>query len=150
MALAAHDTENRRKPTWSYRLRARIAVFAALFVARLSPHRIQMVLHLVSRGARPATMREAKAAREAVVFVSVVAAGTYGCLVRSIGTALLCRSAGVWPTWCVGVRTEPPFGAHAWLEAEGQMVAELGSMASYRRLITVAGRVRVSREQKDS
>jgi hypothetical protein len=32
---------------------------------------------------------------------------------------LLCRLRGQWPTWCVGAWRIPPFGAHAWVEADG-------------------------------
>ncbi|MBO0879863.1 MAG: lasso peptide biosynthesis protein, partial [Mycobacterium sp.] len=41
------------------------------------------------------------------------------------------------------VPTKPPFRAHAWIEADGHIVADLGALHSYSRLISVpAGRTR--------
>jgi hypothetical protein len=112
----------------SVSLPRRLLVHAVIAVARVlatrSPRRIRSVLGPVRRGARPATYEEAKAARDAVVAVSLVCAAREGCLPRSLATALLCRLRGSWPAWCVGVRRLPPFGAHAWVEAEGVMVDE--------------------------
>jgi hypothetical protein len=59
-----------------------------------------------------------------------------GCLQRSLATALLCRLRGSWPTWCTGVRTMP-FGAHAWVEADGVPVDEPDPPGHYRPVITV-------------
>jgi hypothetical protein len=70
-----------------------------------------------------------------VVAVSVLCAGE-GCLQRSLATALLCRMRGSWPTWCTGVRTMP-FGAHAWVEADGVPVDEPHQPGHYRPVITV-------------
>ncbi|MEU6180649.1 lasso peptide biosynthesis B2 protein [Streptomyces coeruleorubidus] len=58
------------------------------------------------------------------------------CLQRSIATALLCRFRGVWPTWCTGVRTQP-FAAHAWVEAEDQLIGESYPKGHYRPLLTI-------------
>lgn len=69
--------------------------------------------------------------------VSPDAAGRYGCLMRSVATALLSRRYGAWTTWCVGVRTELPFAAHAWVEADGRLVGEAGDMTTFSRLIVV-------------
>ncbi|NUP40023.1 MAG: lasso peptide biosynthesis B2 protein, partial [Streptomyces sp.] len=88
------------------------------------------------RGARPATAEQALAARRAVVAVSLRCAGQ-ACLQRSIAAALLCRSRGVWPTWCTGVRTSP-FEAHAWIEAAGEPVGEPYPAGHYRPLLSVA------------
>ncbi|MEV0505008.1 lasso peptide biosynthesis B2 protein, partial [Streptomyces spectabilis] len=89
------------------------------------------------RGARPATAAEAGAARTTVVTVSLSCAGQKGCLPRSLATVMLCRMRGQWPTWCVGVRTRPPFAAHAWVEAEGILVGEDCPRTYFQRLITV-------------
>lgn len=104
------------------RLEARLAVGCARLLARMTPARVRLVLSLVRRGARPATHQQALAAREATVSVSVLCAAEC-CLPRSIATALLCRAHGVWPTWCVGVRTSP-FASHAWVEVDGTPVGE--------------------------
>jgi hypothetical protein len=93
-------------------------------LATQSPRRIRKVLGWLRRASEPATFEEAKAARETVVAVSLACAGQKGCLPRSLATTLFCRSHGRWPTWCVGARRIPPFGAHAWVEAEGVAVGE--------------------------
>jgi Transglutaminase-like superfamily len=101
-----------------------LAVGGGRLLATQSPRRIRTVLGWLRRGARPATFDQAKAARDAVVTVSLVCAAREGCLARSLATVLLGRLGGQWPTWCVGARRLPPFGAHAWVEADGVMVGE--------------------------
>ncbi|WP_261718642.1 lasso peptide biosynthesis B2 protein [Streptomyces sp. FZ201] len=120
------------------RLAARLAVAVAKPLTHLPPHRIRRLLTALARGARPADFDRAAAARDAVTTVSLVCAGREGCLQRSIATALLCRARGSWPTWCVGVRTAPPFAAHAWVEADGRMVGEGVPEGYFRVLISVA------------
>ena len=94
------------------------------------------MLRTLRRGARPATYRDAKVARDDVVAVSLRCAAREGCVPRSLATVLLCRASGVWPTWCVGVRRVPPFGAHAWVEADGEAVGEDYPSDYFRSLIT--------------
>ncbi|HEX2313999.1 MAG TPA: lasso peptide biosynthesis B2 protein [Thermomonospora sp.] len=106
------------------RIAARIAVGAAHVLALLPPRRLRVVLGVLSRGAEPAGYAQAEAARTAVLAVSLACLGSRGCLPRSLAITVLCRMRGVWPTWCVGVRTRPPFGAHAWVEAAGRPVGE--------------------------
>lgn len=108
----------------AHRAMARVAVAIARPVALLPPRRIRRLLTVLSKGAVPAGREQAKAARDAVLSVSLTCLGSQGCLPRSLATALLCRLWGVWPTWCVGVRAMPPFGAHAWVEADGEMIDE--------------------------
>lgn len=120
------------------RAAARLAVGLACLLAPLPPARIRAVLTVLRRGAAPATHAQAHQAREAVLAVSLSCAGPQGCLRRSLATALLCRMSGRWPTWCVGVRVLPPFGAHAWVEAEGRLVDEDAPGSYFSRLITVA------------
>jgi hypothetical protein len=103
----------------------------------LPPRSIRAVLAQVRHGAAPARYEQAKSAREAVVAVSLACLGPRGCLPRSLATALLCRMSGAWPTWCVGVRTNPPFGAHAWVEAEGHAVEEGVPPGYLAHLLTV-------------
>ncbi|MEU6757111.1 lasso peptide biosynthesis B2 protein [Streptomyces sp. NPDC046685] len=112
------------------RLGARLVIGCAHVLALLPPRRIRAVLALLRPGSRPATLAEAEAARETVLAVSLAAGGHKGCLPRSLATVLLCRCRGQWPAWCVGVRTRPPFAAHAWVEAEGTAVGE-GTPAGY-------------------
>ncbi|MGQ4390104.1 lasso peptide biosynthesis B2 protein [Streptomyces sp. SAS_270] len=113
-----------------------VAVAVAWILSRLSPARLRAVLEFARRGATPACVEEAEAARTAVVAVSLRCAGQ-ACLQRSVATTLLCRARGTWPTWCTGVRTNP-FSAHAWIEAEGVPVGESHPPGHYRTLLTVA------------
>jgi Transglutaminase-like superfamily len=119
------------------RIVTRLAVGAARLLATQSPRRIRSALEFVRRGAKPATVEQAKAARDAVVAVSLVCAAREGCVARSLATVLLCRLHGQWPTWCVGVRRVPPFAAHAWVEADGVMVSEEYPPDYFRTLFTV-------------
>ena len=113
-----------RSVPFGRRIRVRAMVAIARLLSTRSPRRIRQVLTGLRRGARPATFEQAKAARDAVVAVSLHCAAREGCLARSLATVLLCRLRGQWPTWCVGARRLPPFAAHAWVEAEGIMVGE--------------------------
>ncbi len=119
------------------RLLTRVLVATARLLARQPPRRIRAVLGRLRRGARPATYEEAKAARDAVVAVSLPCAGREGCLPRSLATVLLCRLRGHWPAWCVGTRRLPPFAAHAWVEAEGLLVEEPYPPDYFRKFFTV-------------
>jgi hypothetical protein len=128
----------------SVALRHRILVTILVGVARLlatqSPRRIRKVLGWLRRGARAASYDEAHTARQTVVTVSLVCAGREGCLPRSLATVLLCRLRGRWPTWCVGARRMAPFGAHAWVEAEGVPVDEDYPPDYFRKFFTVPAR----------
>ena len=119
------------------RLVTHLAVGAARLLATRSPRRIRTVLGRLRRGAVPATFEQAKAARDAVVAVSLHCAAREGCLARSLATVLLCRLGGQWPTWCVGARRLPPFAAHAWVEADGVMVGEDYPPDYFRILLAV-------------
>lgn len=119
------------------RVLVRIVVAVARLLATQRPRRIRAVLDLLRRGARPATVEQTRKARDAVVAVSLTCGGREGCLPRSLATTLLCRLHGQWPTWCVGARRLPPFGAHAWVEAEGVPVGEEYPPDYFRPLLTV-------------
>jgi len=119
------------------RLRAYAAVGLARLLATQPPGRIRAVLRTLRRGARPATYDKAKAARDDVVAVSLLCAAREGCLPRSLATVLLCRASGTWPTWCLGARRVPPFGAHAWVEAQGTPVDEPYPPDYFRTFFTV-------------
>lgn len=130
--------EHRRRLPLRRRIFPLIAVAVAAPLAKMTPHRIRRVLEFARRGARPASQRQALDARNAVVAVSLRCAGN-GCLQRSIAAALCLRAKGVWPTWRVGVRTEP-FRAHAWIEVDGRPMGEPFPAGHYLPLITVAVR----------
>jgi hypothetical protein len=119
------------------RMLTRLVVVAARVLSTLSPARIRTVLGWLRRGAEPATAEQAKAARDTVVAVSLTCAAREGCLPRSLATVLLCRLHGQWPTWCVGARRLPPFGAHAWVEVDGVPVDEPYPPDYFRALFQV-------------
>jgi hypothetical protein len=116
------------------------AVLAARLLSGRSPHRICQVLRLLRRGASPASVADARAARNAVITVSRRCAIERGCLQRSLATTLLCRLRGTWPTWCTGVRTAPFFAAHAWVAVDGELVDEPRGAGSYAPSLTVPPR----------
>lgn len=121
------------------RLLPLLAVGVARPLARLKPARLRTVLEFVRRGGSPATARQALTARDQVVSVSLRCAGQ-NCLLRSIAIALLCRASGVWPTWCTGVRTHP-FAAHAWVEADDELIGEPYPRGYYKPMLTVPPRL---------
>ncbi|MFJ9674476.1 lasso peptide biosynthesis B2 protein [Streptomyces sp. NPDC101221] len=134
MSIPAALPERPRLPL-RRRLVPLLVVAVARVLARARPQRLRRVMELARRSATPATIDQALAARQAVVAVSMRCAGE-ACLQRSIAAALLCRSKGLWPTWCTGVRTSP-FAAHAWIEAEGEPIGEPYPRGHYRPIITV-------------
>ncbi|MFI0736702.1 lasso peptide biosynthesis B2 protein [Streptomyces sp. NPDC021100] len=113
-----------------------LAVAVSRLLTRLSPHALERVLRLLSRGARPATRAEALAARGDVVSVSRRAAGPY-CLERSVAAALLARLRGSWPDWVSGVSLMP-FAAHAWIEVDGRAVGESLRLDAFHKNIVVS------------
>jgi hypothetical protein len=125
--------------------RRKVAAWVAIVAARplswLPPRHIGAALRVLRRGAREATLREAKAARDAVCAASLTCAAPRGCLPRSLAAAMLCRMWGTWPTWCTGVRTAPPFGAHAWVEIDGHPVDEDVPDDYFSRLMVVTPQV---------
>ncbi|MFF0491116.1 lasso peptide biosynthesis B2 protein [Nocardia sp. NPDC004068] len=120
-----------------HRIAARFAVAVAMVVKQLPPQRILVLFEYLRRGARPATYDEATVARNATIAVSLQCASREGCLIRSIAIALTCRAFGSWPTWCIGVKTHAPFGAHAWIEVENELVGEKVPYDYLSRLISV-------------
>jgi Transglutaminase-like superfamily len=113
-----------RSMSFRRRMLVRLAVAAAQLLARQPPRRIRKVLSWLRRGAEPATFAQAKAARDAVIAVSLACAGREGCLARSLATIVYCRLHGQSATRCLGARRVPPFGAHAWIEVDGIAVDE--------------------------
>ncbi|MGI0014284.1 MAG: lasso peptide biosynthesis B2 protein, partial [Nitrososphaera sp.] len=100
-------------------IKARTAVFLGLLLSQLSPHYIEMLLKWVSKEKRPLDYQQAAHAYHHVRAVSIACWSDSDCLRRSLAVFLLVRMGGVYVSWCVGVRTQPPFMAHAWVEAEG-------------------------------
>ncbi|MGW0808625.1 lasso peptide biosynthesis B2 protein [Nonomuraea sp. NPDC002799] len=133
--LPQRSTASGRAGPLSRRLAVRCAVGLARLLARRSPAGIRSVLRRLSRGARPASHAEAESALQAVLAVSLRCAGGEACLPRSLAVVLLCRLRGTSATWCAGVRVRPPFGSHAWIEAEGRPVGETTGPGYFRRLL---------------
>ncbi|MBF6170908.1 lasso peptide biosynthesis B2 protein [Nocardia blacklockiae] len=125
----------RTAPPLGLRMRAVPAVLAARLLATRSPRTIRRVLSFVRRGSAPASREQAARAMDAVLAVSTRCSGRY-CLERSLAVVLLSRTAGVWPTWCIGVRASAPFTSHAWVAAEGAPVGESGSLAGYHIVLS--------------
>lgn len=114
------------------------SVKIAQLMQRLPPHRLRAILGRISAGAIPASYAEARQVRDEVLTVSALCRGGQACLVRSIATSLVCRISGVWPTWAVGVLTAPPFSAHAWIEADGEIVDEPLLRNDFKAFFTVS------------
>ncbi|WP_079056522.1 lasso peptide biosynthesis B2 protein [Streptomyces caeruleatus] len=119
------------------RLLIGLIIPASRVLSRKSPRQLRKLLGRLAAGARPASYSEAKLARDQILTASPRCRGGSACLVRSLSVALLCRSRGVWPTWCVGVIATPPFSAHAWVEADGRVVDEPLDSADFRTFFTV-------------
>lgn len=125
------------RPRLAVRGKVHVAVWVARRLARLSPRRLREVMTALSRGARAADYPQARQARDEVLSVSTWCCGPEACLPRSIAVALVCRTRGTWPAWCVGVLAAPPFLAHAWVEVDGQMVDEPVDSDFYRKFFAV-------------
>lgn len=105
-------------------IKARTAVVLGLLLSQLAPHYIETLLKWVSKEKRPVDYRQAAHAYHHVRAVSIACWSDSACLRRSLAVFLLVRMGGGYVRWCVGVRTQPPFMAHAWVEAEGIGVEE--------------------------
>src|SRR5437879_950341 len=126
------------RPPQLRRLLAMVCVAAAKALMHLPPQRIEAILAKLRRGARPAEREDVLLAQQAVTAVSLACCGRRGCLPRSLATTLLCRAWGQWPTWRVGARRMAPFDAHAWVEADGEMIGEPYPAGYFVPLITVS------------
>lgn len=137
MSVPLSIEQDARAFTLGERVAARLVVLAARVLAKRKPQRVQRFMAFARKGARPATYEQASRARAVVTNTSVVCAAAEGCLPRSIATALLLRLRGVFPTWAVGVRVMPPFGAHAWVMVDGRDVDEPYPQGYYAALMKV-------------
>lgn len=129
-----------------HKLPAILCVGAAKLLAKRPPRQIRAMLNQVRRGAKLASPEQTALAIRMVTATTLECRGTQGCLPRSLAAALLCRTWGVWPTWCAGVRRIGPFGAHAWLEVDGVMVGEPYPDHYFQTVVTVP-RLISSRDQ---
>ncbi|MEU2072372.1 lasso peptide biosynthesis B2 protein [Streptomyces anulatus] len=137
MSVTVALNRDHRPRSWKLRLQTRLAICLARILTLFKPYVLRRLLTRLSKGAVAADAAAVTAARDSVLASSLGLHGLRACLPRSLATALLCRLRGTWPTWCVGVRTAPPFAAHAWVEAGREMIGETGGYDSYARLFTV-------------
>ncbi|MFI2316825.1 lasso peptide biosynthesis B2 protein [Streptomyces sp. CB00072] len=137
MSVTVALNRDHRPRSWKLRLQTRLAICLARTLALFKPYVLRRLLTRLSKGAAPADAAVTTAARDSVLASSLGLHGLRACLPRSLAVAVLCRLRGTWPTWCVGVRTAPPFAAHAWVEAGQEMIGETGGYDSYSRLFTV-------------
>ena len=124
MALDDPTSNNTVQIHSKTRLLVRLASYTAAIMAGLKPIHLRTVLTLIRGNARPATIAEATVALSEVTHLVPRTRGVFGCLPKSLAAVLVLRVRGAWATWCVGVRTQPPFAAHAWIEAESQVIQE--------------------------
>ncbi|MFF4854636.1 lasso peptide biosynthesis B2 protein [Streptomyces rubiginosohelvolus] len=113
-----------KPPPFISRVVVRTSVVAAVMLSRLPPVAIVYILEKIRRGARVASFAEALRAHQDVVRVSIFASRSDSCLPRSLAIILVSRARGFMPRWCVGIRQELPRTAHAWIEADGDVVGE--------------------------
>lgn len=124
------------------RVQVSLAVTFARALHRKPPQTLRRLTARIAQGVRPATYDQAKRARDEILTYSALCRGNRACLTRSIAVALLCRLRGHWPTWAVGVVTIPPFAAHAWVEAEDQIVDEPLTREDFRAFFKVTAEAR--------
>ncbi|NQE87505.1 lasso peptide biosynthesis B2 protein [Nocardia terpenica] len=127
--------ERRGRLPLSQRIPALLAVETARVVSALPPRYLYRFLRLIRNRAVAATEVEVHTARDMITTASLRCAGEY-CVQRSVATALLCRIHGVWPTWCVGVRTAP-FTAHAWVAVGDNPIGEPYIAGDFQPIMTV-------------
>lgn len=137
MSMSGVITYDPHSVPWRLRIAVRLVVPIARLLATRPPAQLRAAMSFIARGAHPADELLTARNRAAVVAVSLHCSGPQGCLPRSIATALLCRLHNHWPVWCVGVRHHPPFGAHAWVEANNTPVGEPHPANYYTTLFSV-------------
>ena len=121
-ARARHEHARDRLPPAPVGAAGRRAVaYAAVGAARLlatqPPRRIRAVLGQLRRGRRRLRARQGGPGHGGGGEPALRGPGGLRRPVAGHRAAL--PAGGQWPTWCVGARRMPPFGAHAWVEAEG-------------------------------
>lgn len=120
------------------RIQARLAVLTAHVLTRLPPGILERAMTaVVAQGARPEPSVAGRY-RSAVVSVSSICAG-YGCLPRSVATALLARLNGHAVSWFTGIR-DAPFAAHAWVTVGDVLVGEPADVATFAIVLSARPR----------
>ncbi len=82
----------------------------------------------------PARVRLGLSFGRAVVRVLRLLPTDSRCLMRSLVLTRILARRGVYAKVVIGVRPEPSFGAHAWVEVDGEPVLPTGE-STYRRLV---------------
>lgn len=121
---------------------AALALVVILAVEHIGPARFRMarITHLLSRATRRtvtfASTDQARHAVHAVRRVGLLAPGRVACLEESAAVALMLAASRQRVTWCHGVIADP-ICLHAWVETDGQPVAEPESTHRYTALRTI-------------
>lgn len=102
---------------------------ASARMARLT----RLLTWVARRMLRPASADRARQAVCAVRRVGLLAPGRVACLEESVAVALMLATSRHQVTWCHGVRADP-IRLHAWVETDGQPVAEPESTTHYTAL----------------
>lgn len=137
MITTTQSNNPKINPSFGTAIKARTAVFLGLLLSQLSPHYIEILLKWISKEKRPVDYRQAVHAFHHARAVSIGCWSDRACLRRSLAVFLLVRMDGGYVSWCVGIRTQPPFMAHAWVEAEGIGVEERLEPKYFKVLVKV-------------
>lgn len=119
------------------RAQVSVAVTAARLLRKRRPETLRKVVTRIVHGGAPATFDATKHVRDQVLTASAHCRGGHACLIRSLAVVLVCRLRGFTPVWSVGVLAVPPFTAHAWVEAEGEIVDEPLTVTDYRAFFKI-------------
>ncbi|MGH3942241.1 MAG: lasso peptide biosynthesis B2 protein [Pseudonocardiaceae bacterium] len=125
---------------------AAVALVIVLVVAHLGPARFRMarIMRLLTWTTRrmlgPASADRACQAVHAVRRVGLLAPSRVACLEESATVALMLSASRQQVTWCHGVAADP-IRLHAWVENDGQPVAEPKSTYRYTALRTIPEQV---------
>lgn len=125
---------------------AAVALVVVLAVAHVGPAGLRMarITRLLTRATRrtlgPASADRARQAVHSVRHVGLLAPGRVACLEESAAVALMLAASRQRVTWCHGVAADP-ICLHAWVETDGQPVAEPRSTYRYTALRTIPEQV---------
>ncbi|WP_281170516.1 lasso peptide biosynthesis B2 protein [Actinokineospora enzanensis] len=121
---------------------AALALAGVLTVAHTGPARTRMarltrlIRWATLRTVRPAMIERALEAIHAIRRVGMLAPGRVACLEESSAVVLMLAAYRQRVTWCHGVAADP-IRLHAWVETDGQPIAEPASTSRYTPLRTI-------------
>jgi hypothetical protein len=121
---------------------ASLALAVVLVARHAGPSRasmsrlIRLLARTVRRTVRPASAEHARLAVYAVRRAGLLAPGRVACLEESAAVVLTLAASRERVEWCHGVAADP-IRLHAWVQADGQPVAEPPSTLRYTALRTI-------------